>query len=59
MMREYIGRFVNALFRATSSHNLLFYRVRIYLGVGADDLKVYLDVLGGALKKGGSMIGPA
>ena len=33
--------------------------VRIYLGVGSDDLKVYLDVLGGALKDGGSMVGPA
>ena len=32
--------------------------IRIYLGVGSDDLKVYLDVLGGALKEGGSMVGP-
>ncbi|KAL3915774.1 MAG: hypothetical protein SGILL_005487 [Bacillariaceae sp.] len=38
---------------------LVYDAVRIYLGVGQDDLKVYLDVLGGALKKGGSMIGPA
>ena len=38
---------------------LVYDAVRIYLGVGADDLKQYLDVLGGALKKGGSMIGPA
>mmetsp|Transcript_3118 Transcript_3118/g.6278 ORF Transcript_3118/g.6278 Transcript_3118/m.6278 type:complete len:1114 (+) Transcript_3118:546-3887(+) len=30
--------------------------IRIYLGVGADDLKVYLDVLGGALQGEG---GPA
>ena len=35
---------------------LVYDAVRIYLGVGADDLKQYLDVLGGALKKGGSMI---
>ena len=33
--------------------------VRIYLGVGSDDLKVYLDVLGGALKDAGSTVGPA
>jgi solute carrier family 25 phosphate transporter 3 len=33
--------------------------VRLYLGVGADDLKVYLDVLGSALQDGGSMVGPA
>jgi solute carrier family 25 phosphate transporter 3 len=32
--------------------------VRIYLGVGSDDLKVYLDVLGGALKEGSTMVGP-
>jgi solute carrier family 25 phosphate transporter 3 len=32
--------------------------VRLSLGVGADDLKVYLDVLGGALTDGGSMVGP-
>ena len=32
--------------------------VRLNLGVGSDDLKVYLDVLGGALKDGGSMVGP-
>lgn len=32
--------------------------IRISLGVGNDDLKVYLDVLGGALKEGGSMVGP-
>ncbi|KAG7367921.1 mitochondrial carrier protein [Nitzschia inconspicua] len=38
---------------------LVYDAVRIYLGIGADDLKVYLDVLGGALKKGESMIGPA
>jgi len=42
----------------TSLQFLVYDAVRIYLGVGADDLKVYLDVLGGALKKGGSMIGP-
>lgn len=33
--------------------------VRLYLGVGADDLKVYLDVLGSALQEGGTMVGPA
>ena len=33
--------------------------VRLYLGVGADDLKVYLDVLGSALQDTGSMVGPA
>ncbi len=33
--------------------------VRLYLGVGADDLKVYLDVLGSALQDGGSTVGPA
>ncbi|KAL3909604.1 MAG: hypothetical protein SGILL_008023 [Bacillariaceae sp.] len=38
---------------------LVYDAVRIYLGVGQDDLKVYLDVLGGALEKGGSLIGPA
>jgi solute carrier family 25 (mitochondrial phosphate transporter), member 3 len=32
--------------------------VRLYLGVGADDLKVYLDVLGSALQEGGSTVGP-
>lgn len=32
--------------------------VRLYLGVGADDLKVYLDVLGSALQDNGSMVGP-
>lgn len=37
---------------------LVYDAVRIYLRVGADDLKVYLDVLGGALKGGGSMVGP-
>ena len=30
----------------------VFDAVRIYLGVGSDDLKQYLDVLGGALKDG-------
>jgi solute carrier family 25 phosphate transporter 3 len=38
---------------------LVYDAVRLYLGVGSDDLKVYLDVLGGALKEGGSMVGPA
>jgi solute carrier family 25 phosphate transporter 3 len=37
----------------------VFDSIRLYLGIGSDDLKVYLDVLGGALKDGGSMVGPA
>ena len=37
---------------------LVYDAVRISLGIGADDLKVYLDVLGGALRDGGSMVGP-
>lgn len=37
---------------------LVYDAVRLSLGIGADDLKVYLDVLGGALKDGGSMVGP-
>jgi len=37
----------------------VFDTIRLYLGVGSDDLKVYLDVLGGALRDGGSMVGPA
>jgi solute carrier family 25 (mitochondrial phosphate transporter), member 3 len=32
--------------------------VRLYLGVGSDDLKVYLDVLGSALQDGGTTVGP-
>lgn len=36
---------------------LVYDAVRIYLGVGADDLKVYLDVLGGALSNDGG-VGP-
>ena len=35
---------------------LIYDAIRIYLGVGADDLKVYLNVLGGALQGDG---GPA
>jgi solute carrier family 25 (mitochondrial phosphate transporter), member 3 len=37
---------------------LVYDAVRLSLGIGADDLKVYLDVLGSALKDGGSMVGP-
>lgn len=37
----------------------VFDSIRLYLGIGSDDLKVYLDVLGGALKDGESMVGPA
>lgn len=37
----------------------VFDSIRLNLGIGSDDLKVYLDVLGGALKDGGSMVGPA
>ncbi|VEU38281.1 unnamed protein product [Pseudo-nitzschia multistriata] len=33
---------------------LIYDAIRIYLGVGADDLKVYLDVLGGALQGEGA-----
>jgi solute carrier family 25 phosphate transporter 3 len=36
----------------------VFDSIRLYLGIGSDDLKLYLDVLGGALKDGGSMVGP-
>lgn len=39
-----------------STQFLVYDAIRIYLGVGSDDLKVYLDVLGGALKGEG---GPA
>mmetsp|Transcript_9279 Transcript_9279/g.10598 ORF Transcript_9279/g.10598 Transcript_9279/m.10598 type:complete len:1059 (-) Transcript_9279:158-3334(-) len=39
-----------------STQFLVYDAIRIYLGVGADDLKVYLDVLGGALRGEG---GPA
>jgi len=39
-----------------STQFLVYDSIRIYLGVGADDLKVYLDVLGGALQGEG---GPA
>jgi len=39
-----------------STQFLIYDAIRIYLGVGADDLKVYLDVLGGALQGEG---GPA
>jgi len=39
-----------------STQFLVYDAIRIYLGVGADDLKVYLDVLGGALQGEG---GPA
>mmetsp|Transcript_14065 Transcript_14065/g.32744 ORF Transcript_14065/g.32744 Transcript_14065/m.32744 type:complete len:1043 (-) Transcript_14065:1599-4727(-) len=39
-----------------STQFLIYDAIRIYLGVGADDLKVYLDVLGGALQGDG---GPA
>ena len=39
-----------------STQFLVYDAIRIYLGVGADDLKVYLDVLGGALQGDG---GPA
>jgi solute carrier family 25 phosphate transporter 3 len=38
---------------------LVYDSVRLSLGIGADDLKVYLDVLGGALKDSTSMVGPA
>ena len=37
---------------------LVYDAVRIYLRVGADDLKVFLDVLGGALKNSGGSVGP-
>lgn len=36
----------------------VFDSIRLYLGIGSDDLKVYLDVLGGALEDGGSIVGP-
>jgi len=39
-----------------STQFLVYDSIRIYLGVGSDDLKVYLDVLGGALQGEG---GPA
>lgn len=39
-----------------STQFLVYDAIRIYLGVGSDDLKVYLDVLGGALRGEG---GPA
>jgi solute carrier family 25 phosphate transporter 3 len=39
-----------------STQFLVYDAIRIYLGVGSDDLKVYLDVLGGALQGEG---GPA
>ena len=32
---------------------LVYDTIRFSLGIGADDLKLYLDVLGGALKEGG------
>lgn len=38
---------------------LVYDSVRLSLGIGSDDLKVYLDVLGGALKDSTSMVGPA
>ena len=38
---------------------LVYDAVRLSLGVGTDDLKVYLDVLGSVLKDGGNMVGPA
>lgn len=41
----------------TSMQFFVYDAVRLYLGVGADDLKVYLDVLGSALQDGGS-VGP-
>jgi len=37
----------------------VFDAIRLNLGIGSDDLKLYLDVLGGALKDGGGSIGPA
>lgn len=43
----------------TSMQFFVYDTVRLYLGVGADDLKVYLDVLGSALQDSGSMVGPA
>ena len=43
----------------TACQFFVYDAIRISLGVGSDDLKVYLDVLGGALKEGGSMVGPA
>lgn len=36
----------------------VFDSIRLYLGIGSDDLKLYLDVLGGALKDEGNMVGP-
>jgi solute carrier family 25 phosphate transporter 3 len=41
----------------TSMQFFVYDAVRLYLGVGADDLKVYLDVLGSALQDSG--VGPA
>jgi solute carrier family 25 phosphate transporter 3 len=38
---------------------LVYDSVRLSLGIGSDDLKVYLDVLGGALSEGGGVAGPA
>ena len=35
---------------------LVYDAVRIALGIGADDLKLYLDVLGGALREGGGPV---
>eukprot|EP00980_Cylindrotheca_fusiformis_P017263 scaffold5342_cov104-Cylindrotheca_fusiformis.AAC.5 len=37
----------------------VFDSIRLYLNIGSDDLKVYLDVLGGALKDAGNVVGPA
>lgn len=37
----------------------VFDAIRLNLGIGSDDLKMYLDVLGGALKDSGGSIGPA
>jgi hypothetical protein len=38
---------------------LVYDSVRLSLGIGSDDLKVYLDVLGSALRDSTSMVGPA
>ena len=40
----------------TSLQFLIFDGIRFSLGIGSDDLKLYLDVLGGALRENGGPI---
>ena len=48
--------FICALYFIVSLQFLVYDGVRIALGIGSDDLKLYLNVLGGALQESGGPV---